>query len=285
MSIGKNHLRSYVNSLIAFCGGGAAVINIWSQWKVLVSTSVLACSLFASAANAKDQYFFKFLPTDGQNLTWTRGVPSIDDPNPNSIVRLVDSRDQLPDDQTTFRVTILNTGAEPFDVIPDNIWIEDPEGHRVAMLSHEELEGRHRRDIKRRQALAALGAALSAGSANGYTSGSFNYSGTTSNGTFFNGFGTYSAYDPNLALRQQQVAAAQNQATFNAIQVRQLGGIEALNGMLRQTTLRPGEITSGVVAFDPPRNLRKIAGKDKITIIVRTGKDDHRFQAILNELP
>lgn len=261
------------------------MINIWSHFRVVVSASVLALSLLAPTANAKNQYFFKFVPMDNQNLTWNRGVPSIDDPSANSIVRLVDSRDQLPDDQTTFRVTILNTGTEPFDVIPDNIWIEDTEGHRVAMLSHEELEGRHRRDIKRRQALAALGGALSAGSANGYTSGSFNYSGTTSNGTFFNGFGTYSAYDPNLALQQQQAAVARNQATFNAIQVRQLGGIEALNGMLRQTTLRPGEITSGVVAFDPPRNLRKIAGKDKVTIVVRVGTEDHRFQAILNELP
>ncbi|WP_298289786.1 hypothetical protein [Novosphingobium sp.] len=252
---------------------------------ILFASLAMAYAIASPAAQAKDQYHFKLIPQDGQELTWTRGVASIDNPASTSMVRLIDSRDKLPDDQTTFRVTILNTGDEPVEVASESIWIEDSAGNRVAMLSHEELEGRHRRDIKRRQALAALGGALSAGSANGYTSGSFNYSGTTSNGRFFNGFGTYSAYDPNLAMQQKQQAAAQNQATFNAIQVRQLGGVEALNGMLRQTTLQPGEITSGIVAFDPPRNLRKKADSESVTVVVRIGATDHRFQAMLIELP
>jgi hypothetical protein len=258
-----------------------------SRVRKTISSAIcaLACAVLIPDAHAKDQYHFKFIPDDGQDLTWNRGVPSIDNAASGTIVRVIDARDKLPDDQTTFRVTILNAGDEPIEVVPGNVWIEDTEGNQIAALSHEELEGRHRRDIKRREALAVLSGALSAGSANGYTSGSFNYSGTTSNGQFFNGFGTYSAYDPNLAMQQGQAAAAQSQATFNAIQVRQLGGVEALNGMLRQNTLQPGEITSGIVAFDLPRNIRKNAGKEAVTIVVRSGSTDHRFQAMLVELP
>jgi hypothetical protein len=236
------------------------------------------------AVRAKDQYHFKFLPSEGQTLFWNRGVPSIDSSSDNTIVRVVDSKDRLPDDQTTFRVTVLNIGQEAVVVSPEDVWIEDANGNHVSMLSFEELEGRHRRDIKRRQALAAIGGALSAGSANGYTSGTFNYSGTASNGTYFSGFGTYSAYDPNLASQQRRAAAAQSQATFNAIQVRQLGGVEALNGMLRQTTLEPGQVTSGILAFDLPRDLRKKVGKEPVAIVVKLGSTEHRFKVQLAEI-
>jgi hypothetical protein len=251
---------------------------------LLVSLAILS-SAASTAAHAKDQFHFKFMPQEGQELTWKRGVASVDNEAPEAVVRVIDSMDELPDDQTTFRVTILNTGEEQVEVSAENIWIEDASANRILMLDHEELAGRHRRDIKRRQALAIFGNAMSAGSANGYTAGSFNYNGTNSSGGYFNGFGTYSAYDPNLAAQQRQQAAAQNQATFNAIQIRQLGGIEALNGMLRQTTLQPGEITSGIVAFDLPRNLRKIAEKEPVSIVVKIGSTEHRFKANLIELP
>ena len=257
--------------------------------KLRITATLAACAISFAATppslSAKDQYHLRFEPREGQELTWNRGVPSIDSAAEGSIVRLIDAKDQLPDDQTTFRISVLNTGDVPVNIDHGNIWIEDAEGARVSMLSHEELEGRLRRDIKRRQALAALGGALSAGSANGYTSGTYNYSGTTSNGTYFNGFGTYSAYDPALAAQQRQAAAAQSQATFNAIQVRQLAGAEALNGMLRMTTLQPGEITSGIVAFDPPKSLRKLAAAKPATIVVKIGDAEHRFQVNLVELP
>lgn len=241
--------------------------------------------VLAPSTNAKDQYHLQFVPQEGQNLSWDRGVPSIDSIAAGSIVRVIDSRDKLPDDQTTFRVIVLNTAGESVNVDPSNIWIEDAEANQLAMLSRDELEARHRRDVKRRQALAALGGALSAGSANGHTTGSFNYSGSTSYGTSFSGFGTYSAYDPALAFHQRQAAAAQTQAAFNALQVRQLAGVEALNGMLRQTTLNPGEITSGIVAFDPPRTMRRKAGEERVTIVVRVGSSEHRIQVKLIELP
>lgn len=242
----------------------------------------MACAVASTAVHAKDQFYLKLIPQDGQALTWHRGVASIDNPAQNSVVRVIDSRDHLPDNQTTFRVTILNTGANSVDVAPENIWIEYSARKRIELLSYEELEGRHRRDIKRRQVLAALGAA---GSANGDTTRSFNYNGMTSDGTLFSGFGTYSVHDPNLAMQQSQQATAQNQATFNAIQVRQLAGEEALNGLLRQTTVRPGEITSGIVAFDPPRDLRKNADSETFTIVVKIGNINHKFRAMLIARP
>lgn len=244
----------------------------------------LASTLVAPAAIAKDQFHFRFEAAEGQSLTWNRGVQAIEAAGPNAVIRVIDSRDQLPDNQTAFRVTVLNTGENAIEVAPQNIWLEDSAGKRVVMLPHEELDGRHRRDIKRRQALAVLGGALSAGSANGYTTGSFNYNGMTSNGTMFSGFGTYSAFDPALAQQQSAAVAAQNQATMNAIQIRQLAGADALNGMLRETTLQPGQVTTGIIAFDPPRNAKKSAGSEVWTIVVWLGVEEHRFQTKLVRL-
>ncbi len=251
--------------------------------------SALTCSfaalIVAPSAQAKDQYHFSFDSVQGQTVSWNKGVQYVDGMTPETTVRVINSKDQLPDNQTTFRVIVLNTSEASIFVSPENIWIEDADGGRSPMLSAEELEGRHRRDVKRRQALAVFAGAMTAGSANGRTSGSFDYSGTTSNGTSFSGFGTYSAYDPVLAMHQQRAAAEQSQATFNAIQVRQLAGIEALNGMLRQTSLQPGEVTSGILAFDPPGSLRKAMDRGPVTIIVKVGSSEHRFAARLAELP
>jgi hypothetical protein len=55
--------------------------------------------------------------------------------------------------------------------------------------------------------------------------------------------------------------------------------------MLRMTTLQPGEITSGIVAFDPPKSLRKLAAAKPATIVVKIGDAEHRFQVNLVELP
>ncbi|SHN51044.1 hypothetical protein [Erythrobacter sanguineus] len=253
------------------------------------TVSAMACAFaaltVAPVVQAKDQYNFNFNSAQGQTVSWNKGVQYVDGITPETVVRVINSKDQLPDNQTTFRVIVLNTSEASIFVSPENIWIEDADGGRFTMLSAEELEGRHRRDVKRRQALAVFAGAMAAGSANGQTSGSFNYSGTTSNGTSFSGFGTYSAYDPVLAMHEQIAAAEQSQATFNAIQVRQLAGIEALNGMLRQTTLQPGEVTSGILAFDPPRKLRKAMGRGPVTIVVKVGLSEHRFAAKLAELP
>ena len=265
--------------------GEVKMIKLYACRVLCLMPLVAMAATASSAAQAKDRFHFNFAPQEGQELNWKRGVAAVDSNGSKAIVRVIDSRDELPDDQTTFRVTVLNTGEEPVEVSAENIWIEDAAANRISTLDHEELAGRHRRDIKRRQALAIFGNAMSAGSANGYSTGSFNYNGTTSQGGYFSGFGTYTAYDPNLAAQQRQQAAEQNQATLNAIQIRQLGGIEALNGMLRQTTLRPGEITSGVVAFDVPRSLRKSVEKDPISIVVKIDDDEHRFKAKLIEIP
>lgn len=260
------------------------IAGIRARFTLLWSCFVLFSFVFPAQASAKDRFQLVFVEQADQESGWLNGSQFIDDADSASKVRLVNVHDQLPDKQSTFRVIVLNSGGEPITIGHDDVWIEYAKGERVAMESYEELQGRFRRDIKRRQALAGLGAALSAGSANGYTSGTFDYSGSTMYGTQFRGTGTYTAYDPALARLQQAQAREQADATFRSIETRQLRGMDALNGLLRRTTLQPGQVHSSVVAFDPPRSLRKLPEGATITVVVKVGANHHRITAFLSEL-
>lgn len=258
--------------------------HLRAQMRLLLPLLALIGLFTPVQASAKDRYQLLFLQQENQESGWLNGAQFIQNNLNSSVVRLINVHDQLPDKQSTFRVVVLNSGETPVNMGPDDIWIEYGDDERVAMETFEELEGRFRRDIKRRQALAGLSAALSAGSANGYTTGTFNYSGSTMYGTQFNGTGTYTAYDPALARQQQAQAREQANATFRSIETRQLQGMDALNGLLRMTTIHPGQVHSSIVAFDSPRSLRRLPEGTTVSVVVRVGSEQHRMTAFLSEL-
>ena len=251
---------------------------------IILIISTLYCASLPAQVMAKDRFKLQFLPKDGQISEWQDGTQSLDDIGHQSIVRLTNSHDQLPDKQTTFRIYFLNISDEPINLGPENIWIEYGNGERVAIATHDDLIGRFRRDLKRRRALAAFAGAMSASSANGYSSGTFSYMGSTNYGTQFSGVGTYTAYNPALARQQRDQAIAQTNATFNSIQVRQLEGISALNGLLRTTSVKPGQVHGSIVAFDPPRSFKKLSSSSTIFVVVKVGETEHRIEATISRL-
>jgi hypothetical protein len=248
-----------------------------------VFLAVLLSLGFASQAEAKTQYKIQPQASDEQPVHWQNGIQSVDDVKPNSVVRLISVQDELPDKQSTFRIIVLNRSDQAITFGPENVSIEYADGEVVAMATHEELEGKLRRDIKRRQALAALGAAFSAGSANGYTTGSVDYSGTTNYGTNFSGSGSYSTYDPALALQQQRAVQAQAAATSQAIQARQLSGAQALQSLVRTSTIQPGETFGGIVAYVAPKSFKRMSDTDLITIVIKLDDEEHRISAQVSE--
>lgn len=245
----------------------------------------IALSLaMASQAESKAQYQIQIHPTNGQMENWRNGIQYVDDTTSISTVRVVSSKDSLPDRQSTFRLFILNKSDKPVTFGPENIAIEYPGGKSVKMATYEELVGRLRRDIKRRQALALMGGALSAQSANGYTTGSFDYSGTTAYGRQFSGSGIYSGYDPALARQQQQAVQQQSVAVNRAIQTRQLSGTEALDSLIRRETIQPGGSMGGVVAYDAPSAFQRLTSSALVTIVVNVGGEEHRVAATVSQV-
>ncbi|MFN0046128.1 MAG: hypothetical protein ACKVOS_06630 [Sphingorhabdus sp.] len=246
--------------------------------------AIALCLGMATNAYAKAQYRLEIRPTNGQVENWQNGMQSVDDPRLGSTVRVVSSQDALPDKQSTFRIIVLNRSDKPVAFGPENITIEYAKGKTVQIATHEELVGKLRRDIKRRQALAVLGGALSAGGANGYTSGSFNYSGITNSGGYVSGSGTYSGYDPALAQQQQLAAQRQSLAVAQAINGRQLSGSQALESVVRRTTIPSGGLMGGVVAYTPPSAFNKLSSNDLVTIVVTVGAEKHIVTARVSKI-
>lgn len=245
-----------------------------------------ALSLMSSLpATARDRYTVRFQVSEDIIIQWQQGIQIAYSKNPQFEVLLQAINFELPDDQSTFRVLISNTGENPINFGPDNVWFEVPNSQRVVMQTFEELAGRHRRDLDRRRTLAAIGGALSgASSSNGERTGSTSFHGTTSNGTTFNGSGTYTYYDQELAMKQRQQAESQNQALQNALNTRQLSGEEALDSLLRDNTVAPGQIYGGTFAYDPDRSLRNLDEDEAAVIVVRIGEFEQRFEVTLSEL-
>lgn len=233
----------------------------------------------ATVAAAATRYQVEPQASELQFLFWEDGIQLTDDVQEKSIVRLVSVADELPSKPSTFRIYVFNLSDNTIAFGPEDVMIELPDGTAISMVSPNEIDARLRRDIKRRQALATLGNALSAQSANGQTSGSFQHSGMTSDGTMFSGSGTYSGYDPALAQQQQQAVQAQVQRTDAAIQARKTEGTRALASLIRRSSINSGDVMGGIVAFEAPAAFKKLASKGTIKIAVKVGDTVHRFEA------
>lgn len=259
---------------------------IWEATKVRILTLAIVLSVgLTPRAYAKPQYNLELQPMSGQSDNWQNGMQYIDDVKADSIVRIVTSQDPLPDKQSTFRVIVLNTSDKPITFGPENIVIHYGKDKAVLMVTHEELVAKLRRDIKRRQAMATLGAAFSAQGADGRTTGSFDYSGITDRGGYVSGSGTYTAYDPALAQQQQLAAQEQSAAVARAINGRRLTGTQALENLVRKTTIQPGAMMGGVAAYNAPSSFKQLSKGEQVTIVVTVGAEQHRITAKVSKVP
>lgn len=244
----------------------------------ICSTTVVALSLAVSTpAMSKDRFDITVQATEAQVSQWQDGIQYVDDVQQNSTARIVGTVKDLPGKPSTFQVFILNNSSEPINFGPGDVSIEMPDGNVIEMTSFDELSGKLRRDIKRRNFIGGLGAAFSAGSANGYTHGSFDYSGTNSYGTHHSGSGTFSYYDPALAQQEQRAAQEQAEATKRAIDAREHSGNQALGQLLRRTTVQPGEVTGGLLAYEAPRDFKKLEAGEYPVVVIRAGNEVHRI--------
>lgn len=230
-------------------------------------------------AQAKDNYGVVPQAGEGQTIRWIDGFKVIQDSQPLTTAMIANRTLELPGRPITFVVVVTNNGTEPINFGPDNVRIELASGDRISTIDPAIIEGKLRRDIKRRKALAALSAAFSAQGATGQTSGNFSYSGTASNGGYVSGTGTYSGYDPLAAQQQQQAARAQAAGVNRAIDARKQDGEESLSWMVRRNTIETGQSLGGVVAIEALPLSKRAPVLEKATVIITVGTEEHRFAA------
>lgn len=238
--------------------------------------------LLASMAQAEDRYVIEVKASGGQTVKWVDGSATVQSITPHSRVVFSNRPLELPGKPSTMAIVVFNTTSDHLTFGPENVAVEMENGTRVSMIDPTMLDTKLRRDIKRRKALAALGGALSAGSANGYTSGTFSYSGTNAYGGHVSGTGTYSGYDPALAAAEQRDAREQAATTNQAIQARKDAGEETLNWLIRKTSVEPGKGAGGWVAFDMSSLKLKRGQSVPVRVVVTTGEEEHKFDGLLS---
>ena len=214
---------------------------------------------------------------NGQLERWVNGVQWVQNTQRLSAIQTGSIVADLPDHQSNFKIVILNRSTIPVTVGPENIHITFGGGKIIQPIEAGVLEGRLRRDIKRRSALLNIGTAFSAAGANGQASSSFSYQGMAG-GTSYTGSGIVTSYDPALAAQQQAQVVEQAREGRNAIAGRGEVGVEALSGLFRTTTIAPGQTAGGIIAFDAP-DLGK--GSSDATIEVDVGSEKHILLALI----
>jgi hypothetical protein len=245
--------------------------------------AILLIVFFAETVDAKSRYIINITPTDRQSEEWNRGVQMVDDFNDESTVRIVNFQDELPDKQSTFRVYVKNKSSKPINISRESVSIKFLDGTSIESISFEELLARHKRDIDRRNTVAAIGNAFSQQGADGRRSESVDFSGSTADGNRVSGTGTFSYVDPELKDREQRAANQNNMNTKAYIQNRDETGQYRLDRLLRTSTVKPNETTGGVIAFDvPSKNKNRM--KENIEIVVKFGEIEHKFLGKFNEM-
>lgn len=244
----------------------------------------LLLAVITAPVEAKDTYRIDASASDHQSMKWLEGSATVEDVMDGSKVVFSNRRIDLPGGASSFVIVLFNLSDQAIHFGPENVFIE-LDKVRVAIIDPVSLDTKLRRDIKRRKALAILGGAFSAQGANGSTSGTYSYSGTSSDGTHVMGSGTYTGHDPALAQQEQRAAQEQSAAIGQAIEARKDAGQRALDWLLRKTTVEPGRAHGGWLAFEIPNALKKkLAKPTPVSILVAVGSEEHRFEGTLSEV-
>lgn len=254
------------------------------------ATWVLAGVALTAAQPAWASDFILNIVADaGQKSSYDHGTEFIDDPQPKTVVRLVEPRDAT-DKHGAFIVLALNRGDTPVNFGPENVLIRLPDGTPIAMLDYNELMRRE----KKHESWQRIGMILAAGgrgaSANGYSSGTVNYSGQT-NGTYgatpysarTTGTATYSGYDAAAASAAQAQVNEQTRRDAEALHAQQQEARSQISSVMQTTTMQPGGVSGGGVRYDMPKAVRSSKVAVPVIIEVTVSGETHLFHGTLTK--
>ena len=221
----------------------------------------------AGIANAAD-YKLVFAPGQGKVLKGQGGLQVFDVLTDKTRMRIVAPGNRITN-RGTVRVLVMNLAQPSYEFGPDEVSVVLPDGTALPEVpvsvfdKGETMIGREvgiNRSVDR-----AVKSNL-----NSYAQQQ--NSGMTS--TAVTG-GTLTHESPTTNI--QSVDAFSD----NVPGARLLGG---LNGVLRPLTVGPKEAWGGYLIFDMPKALQKAKTSQPVTIVVKTGREVHRINAILNRI-
>lgn len=229
-----------------------------------------ALSLLAMPAIA-GSYRIVLHPKDGKMLVGHAGVQAVDDRTATALVRLISPGNQV-DQRGTVRVLVQNLGPTPFDFGPEHVRLTLADGTVLRPSSVEKFE-QGRELVERENARAG---AVDLQTRNNVVGLEQQTSGGPSPASMAPVPGGSTASGASTSS-----TSGLNRRTDANLQA----GAETLNGIyqiLITQPVAPQKAWGGYYVFDVPKAVFARHADQPLSIDVRTGAEEHHFQAMLH---
>ena len=226
----------------------------------------LAALALAAPGFARSYHLVLDPPAGGKLLKGYGGLQAADQRTATALVRVITPGNDV-DRRGTVRVLVMNLGPRPFTFGPQHVTLQLGDGTILAPTPRREFE-RGRILIERESGRAAI---IDRANRNSFSSlARAANSGMTAATP---GVSTPAGSVPT------QVQGQDHRADLLALP----GGrtLDAIYQLLTPETVEPQQAWGGYYVFDVPKPVQGRRADQPLSIIVRTGREDHRFPAML----
>jgi hypothetical protein len=219
-----------------------------------------------SAPAIAGSYRLVLEPQDGKMLVGHAGVQAVDDRTATALVRVI-SPGNAVDQRGTVRVLVMNLGPRTFDFGPDQVRLSLADGTVLQPSSVDDFE-KGRMLVERESRHAAATDLRNRNNLPGLEQ-------QTNGGPTSQSQAPVSSSAPAVS-----GTAGENRRTDEAL----LPGAETLNAIyqiLISQPVAPNKAWGGYYVFDMPKTVFTRRANQPLSIVVRTGAEEHRFSAVL----
>jgi len=234
-----------------------------TRWTMAAAAAAaLACASPAFAGNYK---IVLDRPAGGRLLTGHMGLQAADERTQDTLVRVVAPGNRV-DVRGTVRVLVLNLGPTAFTFGPDQVTLRLTDGTVLKPTPVEQFETR--KDVAEQTQYRAR--AIDLANRNSLSS--------------LLGGSTASASAPGQPAEIPTGPSASTSSYSFQSDSDLLPHAETLNAiyqLLIPLTVKPQQAWGGYYVFDVPKDVQRRKADQALTIIVRTGREEHRFSGTL----
>jgi hypothetical protein len=225
---------------------------------IAVAGLALSCPAFAGS------YRVVLQPVDGKMIVGHAGVQAVDERTAVAHVRLITPGNQVKE-RGTVRVLVKNLGLNTFQFGPDDVRLQLADGTELKPTPLDKFEKGAAIVQQEMSKAAAMDMAVK------------------------NSLSSYAQQGPGSTLTSQQASSFAPGANIVDLERRSdesdLPGAhtrDALYQLLLPETVGPNQAWGGYYVFDLPKAVFERRTDQPLTVIVRTGSEEHRFAATLH---
>lgn len=233
--------------------------------RILISLAVLALGAPAAAGS----YRIVLQPIGGKMLVGHAGVQAVDETTAAAHVRLITPGNEVKE-RGTVRVLVRNLGTKAFQFGPDDVRLELADGTQLKPTPLDKFE-KGAELVQREMGHAA---AIDMQVKNSLSSYAQQSGGGTPPSSMQGGpSGSVSAPAADV----EDLERRSDESDLPGAKTR-----DALYQLLLPDTVGPNQVWGGYYIFDLPKDVFNREADQRLTVIVRTGAEVHRFAATLH---